>query len=331
MEETIKNYPTRTDGAAVLREFALDNDDKPTWPECFIQHWESVKAKARANLDSWKAQSNCALDQHEKEDMLYDLQVRVYIGFMINDVALKTKAFCNNHVNKHWPTTLKSGECPSALLQAIRHYYHDDVVAKEKASNVVKTWKSTRTKNKLETTDKQIADKNAEALKTYKFTTDWYPEQWLTWVLYGPPEALHRSEFHNLSMLHLRQMKAAPRELTEKELVNFVETQSKIVRRQGRGKNALHLDSDDEDEKRSANTQQTKSHSVVVTRELKLPAPTANSFLDQAINAKTSMVDMLRRRDVNDSRIDELNDEIYELLNKKAAQAMKEFERYENM
>ena len=91
------------------------------------------------------------------------------------------------------------------------------------------------------------------------------------------------------------------------------------------------MDSDDEDDKRALNSQQTKTHSVVVTRELKLPAPTANSFLDQAINAKTSMVDMLRRRDVNDSRIEELNDEIYELLNKKAAQAMKEFERYERM
>jgi hypothetical protein len=326
MEDAIKNYPLRTDGSAVLREFAID-EDLPTWPSSLIQFWNTIKHKGRSNLETWKQQGNCCLNAEEKQNMINDLQVRVYIGFMIHEVAKQTKTFCNNHVNKQWPETLQSGECPSALLQAIRHNYYMTVEAKEKAVNVAKQWKTARKRQKIETTDKQFSQKLNETWKTYKFSLTYFPDEWLTWVLYGPPAGLDRPEFKDMSMLHLRQVKSLPRELTENEMVEHIEKQSKLIRRKNRKQSAVDDDASDNDDQQSNVASLIKGNTHTVIRELKLPAPTAVTCLDMAINAKMAIIDLIRGRNVNDSRIEVLNEEIYDLLNKKAEEAMREYER----
>ena len=326
MEDVIKNFPLRTDGAAVLRDFAID-EDLPTWPSCLIHCWNTIKQKGRSNLETWKQQNNCCLNGDEKENMINDLQVRVYIGFMIHEVAKQTKTFCNNHVNKQWPETLKSGECPSALLQAIRNNYYMTVEAKEKATNVAKQWKTARKKQKLETTDKQFSEKLNETWKAYKFSLNYFPDEWLTWVLYGPPAALDRDEFRNMSMLHLRQVKPLPRELTENEMVEHIEKQSKVIRRKNRKQKTADDDGSENEDQQSTTASHIRGTTHTVIRELKLPSASAVNCLDQAINAKTAMVDLLRGRNVNDSRINELNNDIFDLLNRKADEAMREYER----
>ena len=328
MENTIKNYPLRSDGAAVLNEFFIGEDDRPAWPNCLLKHWENIKHKCKTNLESWKQLQKCSLSSIEKETMLHDLQVRVYIGSEILAKAKETTSWANNHINKHWPEELRSGECPSALLQSIRSNYYMSVDAKEKASNIAKQWKANRKKQNIDTTDRQLSEKLNEALKGYSFSLTYFPDEWLTWVLYGPPKALKRSEFQKLEMLHLRQVTSTPRELTENELVKEIEKQSKVVRRASRStKNKSGDDTDNDDDVTATLISQNKGTTHTIVRELKLPSATAISCLDMAINAKTSMVDLLRGRNVNDDRINTLNDDILELLNKKAEEAMKEYER----
>ena len=81
--------------------------------------------------------------------MVYDLQVRVYVGFLINQVAGETKSFANNFANKHWPSKFRSGESPAALLQAIRRYYYMTEEAKRLSLNALNQWVSNQKKGRI--------------------------------------------------------------------------------------------------------------------------------------------------------------------------------------
>jgi D-ribose pyranose/furanose isomerase RbsD len=100
-----------------------------------------------------------------------------------------------------------------------------------------------------------------------------------------------------------------------------------LIRRKNRKQSVVDDDGSDNEDQQSSVASVLKGNTHTVIRELKLPAPTAVTCLDMAINAKMAMIDLIRGRNVNDSRIEVLNEEIYDLLNKKAEEAMREYER----
>ena len=183
MELLLKNYPLRSDGSAILQYFHLDDDENPAWPPCFFEHWESIKAQCRVNLPKWKNQKNCVLDKDDKETMVYDLQVRVYVGFLINQAAAETKSFANNFANKHWPSKFRSGESPNALLQTIRRYYYLTEEAKRLSLNSVKQWVSTQKKTNIVPSKKEISLKLKAFMDTKTFEAGWYPPEWYVSIL----------------------------------------------------------------------------------------------------------------------------------------------------
>jgi hypothetical protein len=178
MEETIRNYPIRSDGAAVLRYFYVDDEENPAWPPDLIEHWDTIKAKCRADLTKWKNQQNCVLNNVEKKLFVYDLQVRVYVGFTIEKEAARTKTFANNFANRQWPEKFKSGESPSALLQVIRRYYYVTEEAKRLSDNALKQWVSNQKKANNPITKQQIANKLKQLMGDKVFEIGWYPQEW---------------------------------------------------------------------------------------------------------------------------------------------------------
>ena len=109
--------------------------------------------------------------------MPFELKVYTYAGFKINSVVDNTRSFANDHVNKHWPLKLRSGESESALLQCIWHNYYITVEAKSLAQGVLKTWKSSRTVAGITTTDEQAKAKLVATMKAYEFKINWYPPE----------------------------------------------------------------------------------------------------------------------------------------------------------
>ena len=179
MEGIMKNYHLKTDGAAVLRYFNLEgHDDIPAWPSEVINVWETTKSNCRLNCPKWESQQNCPLTKEEKDNLAYDIKAIVYAGMEINDIAKATTSFANGYANKQWPQKLRSGESPAALLQAIRHEYYTSVEAVRLATGTMKSWKYSRTKSGLSTTDQEYNRRLQEQKKKYVFLTGWYPPEW---------------------------------------------------------------------------------------------------------------------------------------------------------
>ena len=106
----------RSDGAIILRYFATDDYDKPVWPDNFITFWNEKMAFCSDNLLKWLKQDNCLLTNDERSEMSTAMQVNCYIGSTILAQVDKNEKFANHSVNKHWPSTFKSGESVSGLL-----------------------------------------------------------------------------------------------------------------------------------------------------------------------------------------------------------------------
>jgi len=132
-------------------------------------------------------------------------------------------------------------------------------------------------------------------------------------------------------MFHLQYVKATPREMMEEELTEHVAKTGKINRRKHRStyglKNKNESDSSDSEAvgstvKSSSGTTQV-FHSI---KELKMPGPTPQILLDQCIQSKTAMIGLLQKRHGKEEEIVKLEDEIFELLKKKAQIAFQQFE-----
>ena len=117
MSECITNFPDRSDGAFILKYFAVDVGQNAEWPQDLLDYWESKIEDCRQNLKQWLTQKNCVLTADEKASFLAETQVRIYVGSIINETCSKTEKFANHCVNKHWPKTFKSGESACGLLQ----------------------------------------------------------------------------------------------------------------------------------------------------------------------------------------------------------------------
>ena len=152
----------------------------------------------------------------------------------------------------------------------------------------------------------------------------------LSWYCYGPPEGTGRPEFFNIAMLHLKQVRAPPRELTEEELVKHIETQSKSVRRAQRkngDEGVTEKDSDD-----VGNNSTVSTNTIRLNREIQIPQQSVLTLMDQALNAKTDLLEMLKRTNaITPEETASINAEIVMLLRKKADFAMKEIEQRMNM
>ena len=123
MRKTIENYPLRKDGAFILKHFYIDENDIPTWPPSFLEHWLKIQQDCRTNLAKWlSAKTTCPLTAEEKSEMQFEQQVRCYVGYMINKTAKEAMTFANHDVNKHWPIKFKSGMSPCGTLQVIVFY-----------------------------------------------------------------------------------------------------------------------------------------------------------------------------------------------------------------
>ena len=124
-----------------------------------------------------------------------------------------------------------------------------------------------------------------------------------------------------MAMLHLHQVRAAPRELTQEELVKHVELSNKFVRRAAKGMG--NNEDMQNDEPSLAGTNNTaKIHTI---REIVLPKQSSLSLLDAAIGAKVAAVDLMERMGKTE-QIESMNADILSMLLKKAEVAMTEFE-----
>ena len=129
-------------------------------------------------------------------------------------------------------------------------------------------------------------------------------------------------------MLHLKQVRAPPRELTENELVKHIETQSKSVRRAQRRNDGREDEEVVERGSDLGNNSTVSTNTIRIIRELQVPQQSVQTLMDQALNAKMELLEMLQRTNtITAEETDSINAEIIVLLRKKAEVAMKEIEQ----
>ena len=122
--------------------------------------------------------------------------------------------------------------------------------------------------------------------------------------------------------MHLQQVKAPPRALTEEELIEHVELQHKNVRRAARTP-----EDEGTDRASSVATGVEGRKEIKVIREIILPRQPPLSLIDAAIAAKTAQVQMLAYMDGDrEESIAALNEDIYALLNRKAEIALSQLD-----
>ena len=119
-------------------------------------------------------------------------------------------------------------------------------------------------------------------------------------------------------MLHLKQVRAPPRELTKNELVKHIETQSKAVRRTQRKNDGREDEDGVERGSEIGNNSTVSTNTICIIRELQVPKESVLTLMDQALNAKMELLEMLQRTNaITAEKTNTINAEIIVLLRKK--------------
>ena len=109
----------------------------------------------------------------------------------------------------------------------------------------------------------------------------------------------------------------------ETELTEHVEMQDKKVRRKNR---EMKSGETDEEVVSLQKPVQVQNRQIQIIKEVRNPAPTPLSLLNDCIQAKTAMI-VIAQRMGRENDVEALNEEVYDLLKKKSDLAFAEFEK----
>ena len=161
--------------------------------------------------------------------------------------------------------------------------------------------------------DAQITRLNEE----YKFDPHWFPPEWLVWFCYGPPAANGRPQFEKKQMLHLVQVRAAPRPINQNEILQEIGKSRKRVRRSAPEVAGSDDDADDDVVEVGSTVSKNTMRDLVITKKVEHvhAQPSKNELLSRAIQAKSCIIQALQSRGRQDDieRIILLQDELLEL------------------
>ena len=307
MEDCLRNYGDTGHGNCLLSHFNRASvEGKVDWPPAIVTKWNQILDRCRQGLQKWLGTNKCVLNATEIKKMSVELQIRTYVGSIIDDQISETERAANTHVNKHWPNVFKSGESPAALLQMIRRWYCENIEMPRRVNNNLKSWLSRMRDDKRpngypdnKVPDGAIDEQRRKIMLTMPFQINWFPSFWLVWYCYGPPACNGKQEFQRTEMKHLAKVKAAPRAVSQEELIVQLGNASKYVRRTMANKKQKLLEDDGDLETltTSASTvrQSTVLHKVDFVRSDAAVAMTAQDHLDRAIKASAEAIALVQK------------------------------------
>jgi hypothetical protein len=106
---------------AIFNDPIFEDGDRKSWPACFTEYVQERKTAGKVLKTATFKKNNPGLDR-----LPVDMQPLYLWGKSIKAVADTAKTTINNRLNKIFvpPTKLKSGETPSAVMDAIRKSMH---------------------------------------------------------------------------------------------------------------------------------------------------------------------------------------------------------------
>ena len=169
---------------AIFSDPIFDDGDRKSWPPCFAEYVKERKTSGKVLQTATFKKDNPGLDR-----LPADMQPLYLWGKSIKAVADTAKTTINNRLNKVFvpPAKLKSGETPSAVMDAIRKSMHQG----EALQKATVYWNGFFQRKKkvgahLELNKQEfVVAKQQEILAS--LNSNWFPDFWLSFAVQSLP------------------------------------------------------------------------------------------------------------------------------------------------